>query len=46
VEKVVPIVVAVFTTQTVSHGLTAYPFSDDALRKDNANKRCKASAQV
>src|SRR5713101_4880975 len=33
VEKVAPSVVTVFTTQTVSRGLTAYPFSDDALRQ-------------
>ena len=33
VEKVAPSVVTVSTTQTVSHGLTAYPFSDDALRQ-------------
>jgi len=33
VEKVEPSVVTVFTTQTVSRELTAYPFSDDALRQ-------------
>jgi serine protease Do len=33
VEKVAPGVVTVFTTQTVSRGLTAFPFSDDALRQ-------------
>ena len=33
VEKVAPSVVTVSTTQTVSRGLTAYPFSDDALRQ-------------
>src|SRR5437773_427009 len=33
VEKVAPSVVTVSTTQTVSHGLTAYPFSDDTLRQ-------------
>jgi serine protease Do len=33
VEKVAPSVVTVFTTQTVSRGLTANPFSDDALRQ-------------
>src|SRR5438067_1759056 len=33
VEKVAPSVVTVFTTQTVSRGLNAYPFSDDALRQ-------------
>jgi serine protease Do len=33
VEKVAPSVVTVFTTQTVSRGLTAFPFSDDALRQ-------------
>jgi S1-C subfamily serine protease len=31
VEKVAPSVVTVFTTQTVSRGVTAFPFSDDAL---------------
>src|SRR5437762_3702805 len=33
VEKVAPSVVTVFTTQTVSRGLTPYPFSDDTLRR-------------
>src|SRR5437867_7119254 len=33
VEKVAPSVVTVFTTQTVSRGLTTLPFSDDALRQ-------------
>src|SRR5205814_1995805 len=33
VDKVAPSLVTVFTTQTVSRGLTAYPFSDDALRQ-------------
>jgi serine protease Do len=33
VEKVAPSVVTVFTTQTVSRGLTAYPFGDDTLRQ-------------
>src|SRR5947208_1315525 len=33
VEKVAPSVVTVFTTQTVSRGLTLFPFSDDTLRK-------------
>jgi serine protease Do len=33
VEKVAPSVVTVFTTQTVSRGLTPFPFSDDALRQ-------------
>src|SRR5882762_9229963 len=33
VEKVAPSVVTVFTTQTVSPGLTPFPFSDDALRQ-------------
>ena len=33
VEKVAPSVVTVSTTQTVSRGLTAYAFSDDALRQ-------------
>jgi len=33
VEKVAPSVVTVFTTQTVSRGLTPFPFSDDALRR-------------
>ena len=33
VEKVAPSVVTVFTTQTVSRGLTAVPFSDDTLRE-------------
>jgi len=33
VEKVAPSVVTVSTTQTVSRGLTTYPFSDDALRQ-------------
>ena len=33
VEKVAPSVVTVFTTQTVSRGLTAFPYSDDALRQ-------------
>ena len=54
VEKVAPSVVTVSTTQTVSRGLTAYPFSDDtlrqffgdALRKDKANRRYKALARA
>ena len=33
VEKVAPSVVTVFTTQTVSRGPSAFPFSDDALRQ-------------
>ena len=33
VEKVAPSVVTVFTTQTVSRGLSTFPFSDDALRQ-------------
>ena len=33
VEKVAPSVVTVFTTQTVSRGASAFPFSDDALRQ-------------
>jgi serine protease Do len=33
VEKVAPSVVTVFTTQTVSRGLTASPLSDDILRQ-------------
>lgn len=33
VEKVAPSVVTVFTTQTISRGLTTYPFSDDTLRQ-------------
>jgi serine protease Do len=33
VEKVAPSVVTVFTTQTVSRGLTTVPFSDDTLRQ-------------
>src|SRR5437773_3192776 len=33
VEKVAPSVVTVFTTQTVSRGLTTFPFSDDTLRQ-------------
>src|SRR5438874_1602074 len=33
VEKVAPSVVTVSTTQTVSRGLTAFPFSDDTLRQ-------------
>src|SRR5438067_11551363 len=33
VEKIAPSVVTVFTTQTVSRGLTAFPFSDDTLRQ-------------
>jgi serine protease Do len=33
VEKVAPSVVTVFTTQTVSRGLTTYPFGDDTLRQ-------------
>jgi S1-C subfamily serine protease len=33
VAKVAPSVVTVFTTQTVSRGLTPFPFSDDALRQ-------------
>ncbi len=33
VEKVAPSVVTVFTTQTVSRGLTAFPFGDDMLRQ-------------
>ena len=33
VEKVAPSVVTVFTTQTVSRGVTTFPFSDDALRQ-------------
>src|SRR5437660_4980939 len=33
VEKVAPSVVTVFTTQTVSRGLTSFPFGDDTLRQ-------------
>src|SRR6266487_2566124 len=33
VEKVAPSVVTVFTTQTVSRGLSPFPFSDDVLRQ-------------
>src|SRR5690348_8813848 len=33
VEKVAPSVVTVFTTQTVSRGLSTFPFSDDGLRQ-------------
>src|SRR6266699_1771353 len=33
VEKIAPSVVTVFTTQTVSRGLTTFPFSDDTLRQ-------------
>src|SRR5437899_3164143 len=33
VEKVAPSVVTVFTTQTVSRGLIAFPFGDDTLRQ-------------
>src|SRR5437762_3902793 len=33
VDKVAPSVVTVFTTQTVSRGVTTFPFSDDALRQ-------------
>ena len=33
VEKVAPSVVTVFTTQTVSRGQNAFPFSDDTLRQ-------------
>ena len=33
VEKIAPSVVTVFTTQTVSRGLTTSPFSDDTLRQ-------------
>jgi serine protease Do len=33
VEKVAPSVVTVFTTQTISRGVTQLPFSDDALRQ-------------
>src|SRR5206468_2497802 len=33
VEKVAPSVVTVFTSQTVSRGGSAFPFSDDALRQ-------------
>src|SRR6184192_317252 len=33
VEKVAPSVVTVFTTQTVSRGVTAFPSSDDTLRQ-------------
>src|SRR5437899_4167881 len=33
VEKVGPSVVTVFTTQTVSRGLTSFPFGDDTLRE-------------
>jgi serine protease Do len=33
VEKVTPSVVTVFTTQTVSRGPSAFPFSDDTLRQ-------------
>src|SRR5437867_8677445 len=33
VEKVAPSVVTVFTTQTVSRGVTSFPFGDDTLRQ-------------
>src|SRR5205814_5538365 len=33
VEKIAPSVVTVFTSQTVSRGGSAFPFSDDALRQ-------------
>jgi serine protease Do len=33
VEKIAPSVVTVFTIQTVSRGLSTFPFSDDALRQ-------------
>src|SRR5213595_588752 len=33
VEKIAPSVVKIFTTQAVSRGLTAFPFSDDTLRQ-------------
>src|SRR6266567_509893 len=33
VEKVAPSVVTVFTTQTVSRGMSAFPFGDDTLRQ-------------
>src|SRR5437773_3605669 len=33
VEKVAPGVVTVFTTQTVSRGVTSFPFGDDTLRQ-------------
>src|SRR3982751_2617815 len=33
VEKIAPSVVTVFTSQTVSRGGPAFPFSDDALRQ-------------
>src|SRR5215470_513790 len=33
VEKVAPSVVTVFTTQTVSRGMSTFPFSDDTLRQ-------------
>jgi serine protease Do len=33
VEKVAPSVVTVFTTQTVSRGLTSFPYSDEMLRQ-------------
>ena len=33
VEKVAPSVVTVFTTQTVSRGVTTFPFGDDTLRQ-------------
>jgi len=54
VEKVAPSVVTVSTTQTVSRGLTAYPFSDDTLRQffggrspqRQDNRRYKASARA
>jgi serine protease Do len=33
VEKVAPSVVTVFTTQTISRGVTTFPFGDDTLRQ-------------
>src|SRR5438552_10871795 len=33
VDKVAPSVVTVFTTQTVSRGVTSFPFGDDTLRQ-------------
>jgi len=54
VEKVTPSVVTVFTTQTVSRGLTSFRlattrcvnFSADNLRRGKANRRCKVSGRA
>ena len=46
VEKLAPSVVTVSTTQTVWHGLTAYPFSDDALRQFFGGTRSAKTRQT